>query len=243
MFRFEKRYAISIDIEGFSNLAGTDQLNCSLPPMPQLFSLMKAIYSIGSNYNKYTNNRFFAHQIVDGFLLVSEYDEEILNVPISIAILLMRSVLLSGGVAKACISTGDFSDISGCYPHPLNNSNGNNIEMGNAIMTLLPVMGTALINASGVAKKSPSGSLLLLPEEFLQSLPQEIKYTHLADCKLISIDWIHSEISDKFREQYASELPSETTPNMECMIYNYIRKNSLTTTWKNNTIVLLNLAS
>jgi hypothetical protein len=50
---------------------------------------MEAIYLIGINYYTESPNRIFAYQTGDGFVIVSEFPVENLEIPIAIAIALL----------------------------------------------------------------------------------------------------------------------------------------------------------
>jgi hypothetical protein len=152
------RWAINIDLEGFGHLYGMENL-----VLLSLGELMEGIFRIGTQYYPESPDRISAHQIGDGFVIVSNFqEEETFLRPLAIAISLLRHVAHSGRYAKATISDGDFADILSCYPTSVIDAAGpdKRVRLGRGIMTLFPVMGTALIRAISVAKKCPSGPLL-----------------------------------------------------------------------------------
>ncbi len=152
-------WSVYIDIEGFGTRYGQTTMAALVP----LNALMEGIYLIGSKKYNDDVNRLFAHQFGDGFVIVSCFKEEKLDRATSIAIALLRHVLASGGLAKASISEGGFSNIKSCYPRAVtDNENEGVVMLGAGLMTIIPVMGTALINAVAVDKRSPSGSLLTI---------------------------------------------------------------------------------
>ena len=115
---------------------------------------MDAIYRIGTyvypDERSETGERLFVHQTGDGFAILSDFHEYSLERPIAIATALMRYVVAStGNFASASISEGGFADISNCYPEELRRclNGGSRTNLGSGIMTLFPVMGTALIRA------------------------------------------------------------------------------------------------
>jgi len=64
------RWAIHIDMEGFSNLWDKeDQILLSLG------ELMRAIFRIGRKCFPASPERLFAHQLGDGFLIISDFPE------------------------------------------------------------------------------------------------------------------------------------------------------------------------
>src|SRR5262245_65364511 len=109
---------------------------------------MKGILAIGSG--RESPNRIFAYQIGDGFIIVGEFIRHSLEEPIAIAILLMRQIALAGGIGRAAVSEGDLADVVGCYPKEIREATRRShgaFPLGGGVMTIFPVMGTALINA------------------------------------------------------------------------------------------------
>lgn len=153
------RWSIYIDIEGFGSTYDNNSR-----ALISLGALMEGIYLIGTRCFPESPDRLFAHQIGDGFVIVSEFGSKSLDRPLSIATLLLRRVLTHGGICKAAISEGDFADVKGCYPKSIrDNSNGDGIlSLGHGLMTIFPVMGTALINSHRIHQSAPSGSLLVI---------------------------------------------------------------------------------
>ena len=185
------RWAIYIDIEGFGALY--DRENQILLA---LCDLMEGIFLIGARCYPESPERIFAHQTGDGFVIVSEFGSESLAVPMSITIALLRHIAVRGRFGKAAIGEGDFADITGCYPQIIREARigDSAVRMGGAIMTLFPVMGTALIDAVGVAKRSPSGSLLTTDSANQSRLPNNGVVTEPCDAGVISIDWVHADL-------------------------------------------------
>src|SRR5439155_12891347 len=131
---------------------------------------MLAIYQIGSRGYPESPYRLFAHQLGDGFVVVGEFGWPDLDQACGISIALLRAVLHSGGTAKAAISEGEMADITGCYPEPIRTlygeSQGGVFGMGGGLMSVLPVMGTALINSYRLLSSPdvPSVSLLIISQ-------------------------------------------------------------------------------
>lgn len=210
--------------------------------MQFLGALMDGLYSIGNKCFPETPERLFAHQIVDGFIIVSEFGSQSLENPVCIAISLMRHLLISGGVAKATIAEGEFADITGCYPKYIIDDMDlhGRVPLGEGIMTLFTVMGTALIRAVGVKNISPSGSLLLVNKSLRKRLPQDIPFVDIDD-NLISIDWIHAKHNKLDNIQQKANLKSTSIYNLEEKLELYMKHNSLKKTWKDNTRKLLSM--
>jgi hypothetical protein len=98
------RWAIHIDLEGFGELyPKEDQVLLSLG------QLMQGICLIGSRCFPESSDRLFAHQLGDGFVIVSDFLEETLARPVGFALALLRHVSQTGRFAKATFAEGHFS--------------------------------------------------------------------------------------------------------------------------------------
>jgi len=232
------KWSIYIDIEGFS--VTYEKNNQALI---SLGALMEGIYLIGSTYFCGSPNRIFAHQLGDGFIIVGEFGVKIFEVPLSIAILLMRLVLKAGGTAKAAISEGSFADIKGCYPNCIRENTDENgvIRLGSGLMTIFPVMGTALIIPHKVLSLSPSGSLLVIEKSLFSRIPKNARFTDIFDSDFLAIDWLHTSfpLMVEIVDQAGLLLPN--TLNMESLLNKYLESNELPSSWKRNTRKALNL--
>ena len=71
------RWAINIDLEGFGNLYDKEDL-----VLLSLCELMEGIFRIGTQYYPEPPDRIFAHQIGDGFIIVSDFPEDTLDRPV-----------------------------------------------------------------------------------------------------------------------------------------------------------------
>ncbi len=159
-----------------------------------LNKLMNGIIQIGTQVYSdelAAGDRLFVHQVGDGFAIVSDSYESLLERPISIAIALMRHVVATTGhFASASIAEGDLADIQGCYPvHPQNGI----IKLGGGIMTTFSVMGTAFIRAHKLSNAAkPSWPFLIMPESSRDRVPDDL-YAKTAPCSILSINWIESQ--------------------------------------------------
>lgn len=226
----DTRWAIYIDIEGFGSLY--DQTMRALLP---LNALMEGIHKIGERKYNDDVSRLFAHQFGDGFVVVSCFEEKSLDRATAIAISLMRHVLSSGGIAKASIAEGGFTDIKGCYPREITDKEKNgSIPMGAGLMTLIPVMGTALINAIGLDKKSPSGSLLTIDAANENRLSKDFACRKIEN-SLLSINWLkgnQSLVSEICNDAGLSNPPE---PEREAKLKKYINSHTLKPNWVRTT--------
>jgi hypothetical protein len=205
---------------------------------------MEAIFLIGENRYPEPPHRIFAHQIVDGFTIVSEFGAKTLEVPIAVSIALLRHVAAGGRFAKASIGEGDSGDYTGCYPDRVMaaREDGGRVIMGGGVMTLFSVLGTAHIDAYEVHEKSPSGSLLTISSSKRDRLPAECIIKEVSCGELLSIDWVHSQLNLVSEIQKCAGLKSPTIEEIEQAFLNYkSTKNPPPNHWIDSTFELLNL--
>jgi hypothetical protein len=188
------RWSIYVDMQGFSELF--DKENQILLSLSEL---MRAIYRVGTIAYPLVPDRLFAHQTGDGFVIVSDFHEPSPMRAIAIAIVLLRRVASTGRFARAAISEGELADIVGCYPREVTanrDQTGGVVILGEGLMTLFPIMGTALIRAFALEKREPPGPLLLLDGQFSNRLPTDLAVERIGNAAdaPASIDWIHSKI-------------------------------------------------
>jgi hypothetical protein len=190
------RWAINIDIEGFSHHYEYNEERQTYAILA-LGELMNSVFLVGSKCfpgtpEKNFSERLFAHQYGDGFLVCSDFPESDPTKAIAIAIAIMRHMTMKGYATKAAISAGDLSDIKGCYPKPVSNAQDERLHLGMGLMTIIPLMGTALIKAYKLSTKR-KGAVLILDGQFVEgSLPEGIMIRDPSgDC----IDWVSSELS------------------------------------------------
>jgi len=232
-----KRWSIYIDIEGFSSIYAVDEAQA----LTSIHTLIDGIYCIGKHYCLETPNRLFVHQTGDGFAIISELNEGYPQVPISMAIFLMQRILTIGGIAKAGISSGDFSDIRGCFRDIFDEEDLQDdgiIRIGKGVMRLFPCMGNALINANKLTTKK-RGAILLMANSDVDFIPREIlinRCTNQPD--VITVDWVHTNTSimRNIEKKLKIKLPEVSV--MEKQLLEYINKYeiSLKPEWIQNTI-------
>jgi hypothetical protein len=236
-----QRWAIYIDIEGFSELYDREDL-----VLRALGDLMEGIYLIGEKCYPESPNRLFAHQSGDGFVIVSEFGASSLEDPVAVSIALLRHVAGRGRFAKASIGEGEFADIIGCYPKRIRDAyeGGGTIPLksGGGLMTLFPVMGTALIDAVGIAKRSPSGSLLTLSARNQHRLPTECIKRKVDDQDIVSVDWVHSDLPLVTSLQQKAGLRNPPPSLIKHFFSLYARKQRPPKPWIDGTVAYLDLA-
>jgi len=184
------RWAIYIDVEGSSKVYDTDEAQF----FASVDALMDGIVRIGSRVCPETPNRLFVHQTGgDGFVIVSEFAERNPEMPIAIAAVLMKKVLGAGAVAKSGISQGDFADVRSCYrtlQHSAVDAHGR-YPLGDGLMTVFPVMGTALTNAHKLATRRPRGARLAVDAAMVNQVPDGVVVSR-KEKDLIVVDWVHT---------------------------------------------------
>ncbi|OFZ68714.1 MAG: hypothetical protein A2V79_12200 [Betaproteobacteria bacterium RBG_16_56_24] len=215
------RWAIYIDIQGFGALWDKGDM-----ALLALGELMRAIFCIGKSCYPSSPDRLFAHQFGDGFLIVSEFEEDSLERCMTIAIALLRHVSVTGCFAKAAIVEGDMVDIKGLYPDEvMDNLNSNSlVDLGAGLMTIVPVMGTALIRGVKLDKNPPKGPLLIIEKEKIDRLPQGLSTSDAGE-EVVSINWIAYQ-SDLLSDiQRRANLKSPSQIEMEESLLRYCKKN------------------
>lgn len=214
----EESWAISIDIEGFSKNyeESEDRKTYAIWGLHQL---MDAVIKVGSEVYPEPPERLFAHQFGDGFLIASDFYEESSDRPIAIATALMRHMLMNGYATKAAISTGGMSDIKGCYPQAIRESDDGSIHIGAGILTSIPVMGTALTRAHKLSGAKSGAQLIVDTTRFRN----HSSYKSVSDPKgIVLIDWINSEIVLATEIATKAELSSASPASLAEKLDKYI---------------------
>lgn len=234
----DTRWSIYIDIEGFGALYDKEDA-----VLRALCDLMEGIYLIGANCYPESPHRIFAHQTGDGFAIVSEFGLESLEVPVAIAIALLRHVAPRGRFAKATIAEGAFAGITSCYPKRIQaaQQKDGRVFMGEGLMTLFPVMGTALINAVALGKKSPSGALLTVAASESHRIPSQCVVHKIVEHQLVAIDWVHSALPLVEELQQRAGLRKSQAEDLKSKFLAYFQTAEVKDEWKANTNWYLSL--
>jgi hypothetical protein len=225
------RWSIYIDVEGFSEIYRLRQRRA----IQALGQLMEALFLIASKKFPSTPERLFIHQFGDGFVVVSDFMEPNPQRPIAICIAIMRHLIARGVATKATISGGDFADISSCYPETVlaASSDRRHVNIGEGVMTIIPVMGMALI-APYKLVNSRSGAVLLL-DSTVFSFPIGIIATPGSPTV---IDWVHSDFPLIAEVAKTAELVTPDASATEAYLRSYIdnNKSSLGAGWVSATL-------
>jgi hypothetical protein len=217
----QQRWALYIDIEGF----GAKWNDTTMTAFRGINALMQGIYWIGDRYYREPPHRLFAHQFGDGFLIVSDFHEQLLDRATLISVALLRHLLANKETAKCAIAEGQISDIQHCYPREIRDHlEKESISLGHGVMTISPVLGSALIHAVSLAKKSPSGPVLSIAAENAKRLTCGVRVT-LVDSDLASLDWLRGEPTGLVALQKAAGLAQYAEDERMRQLGSYIESN------------------
>lgn len=231
--RMSQRWALYIDVEGF----GSKWSDTGVEAFRGINALMQGIYRIGTRYFPEPPERLFAHQFGDAFLVVSDFHEPSLDRAVLVATALLRHVLACGETAKAAISEGELSGIEGCYPQEIRAQiESSHISIGAGVMTVTPVLGSALINAVSLMKQAPSGPLLVMSTENAQRLSPGAPVVPLTNNPgVVSINWLRDEAGDLDALQSAAGFRRHSEVQCGSLLRTYLDSGlSLTAAWKDS---------
>jgi hypothetical protein len=214
------RWGFYIDVEGFSAIYRNDKARA----ICVLNELMEALYKVGSTVFSESPDRLFIHQFGDGFVVVSDFPEKTAERPLAICMAIMRHLIARGVATKAGISAGDFADIFSCYPPAIQEAAEDHryVRLGEGLMTIIPVMGSALTNSYRLLSRC-HGAVLLLDATAFCELPAGVMARGTSPTV---IDWIHSDfplvrkICDTSGLKYIDPTAAET------QIRSYLRDHS-----------------
>jgi hypothetical protein len=246
----DDRWAIYIDVQGFGKLWDTDE-DGKDRALAGLGCLMQAIFRIGSKCypidpeRAELPSRIFAYQFGDGFIIQGEGEPgHSFEHAVTITIALLRHMAAFRCFAKAAIVKGSLSDINGCYPREVTSqvSREGVVKLGQGVMTLVPVMGTALTRGNRMEKAAPKGPLLVTDEKNVPLFPPGMGYAQTNEDKsTVSVDWLHYESKLLDRLQRDGHLSSSTTERIEQLLRNYCSTEELPNGWVQNANKYLNV--
>jgi hypothetical protein len=127
---------------------------------------------------------------------------------------------------KAAISGGDFADISSRYPETVlaASHDGRHVDIGEGVMTIIPVMGMALIAPYKLATRR-KGAALLLDSTIFASVPSGIIANPGSPAV---IDWVHSDFPLIAEVAKTAELMTPDASATEAYLRSYIDNNRST---------------
>jgi hypothetical protein len=223
------RWALYIDVEGF----GAKWDETTMLAFRGINSLMEGIFRIGSNAFAEPPHRIFAHQFGDAFLIVSDFHEENLDRAALVGIALMRHLLTVGEVAKCALAEGELSDVANCYPEAIRSQyEKGHIGIGSGIMTVTPVMGSALIRAVSL-QKGISGPLMILPAAVKSRISPDFALSDINS--RLSLNWLRGEPNGLNALQAAAGLAQGSESERVSSLERYISSNQgLKDNWRAN---------
>jgi len=233
-------WALLVDVEGFSATYEAD-----IQAMVSLGALLDATHRIGNMAYPESPNRLFAHHVGDSIIIVGEFGADPLDQPVAVGVALLQCVLRVRGAAKAVLAEGDFADVAGCFPDSVREAMGatpdGRLRLGDGIMTVLPVMGTAWISAYRIQgdPTCPSGSLFVVPESIAGKLPKGVAVTHEGSFALI--DWVHADFPALTDLLTKTKLFIRERRVEEAAVREYVAKAGVPEAWKANTLRFLGL--
>ena len=159
---------------------------------------------------------------------------------IDLSAALLKSIALRGGAARAKISQGYMSDISGLYSDEVQNeirSNQLNILWGtnHNIMIINTVIGTSIINCHNL--QGPKGPLLLVDLALKEKLEdQKNSVPYWIEQEVIIVNWLkyNSEMTDKILKQV-----NLNRSNLKNEFQNYVKNNDLSADWRKYALKLI----
>jgi hypothetical protein len=235
------RWSLFIDIEGFSALWEHEN-----GVLVALGELMRGVFRLGRSCFPRDPERLFAYQAGDGFLIVSDFHEASLDRCVSIAVALMRHVAGRVGRLAGCsIAEGDLADITGCYPKEVVASEGfqsGTIPLGMGLMTIFPVMGTALIRSCRISNTPLKGPLLLIDSTKCGRIPMGVSWEPIPHLGVASIDWVHMRSHTLERLQQNASLAAPSDRELEERLRNYCNDPRVPPDWTDNVGRLLHVS-
>lgn len=131
-------------------------------------------------------------------------------------------MIIEGYATKAAISAGEMTSIKSWYPDFASNAENGDIALGAGVMTIMPVMGTALTKAHKLISKQRGAVLIVDAELANLSLQEGIELIKLSD-DASCINWISSKLplSDQIAEK--SGLNSASTEKLNIYLESYFK--------------------
>lgn len=223
--------ALYIDIEGFGKKFEDGGKK-------SFIDLTNDLHFLGKNFLKNLSIIQFGG---DGFLIheiIKRQNNIVYFIDLSAA--LLKLVTLRGGAARAKISQGNMSDISGLYSDEVQNAlrfNQPNLLWGtnHNIMIINTVIGSSIINCHNL--HGPSGPLLLVDLAFREKLEDQKKSVpYRIEQEVVIVNWI--EYNSDLTEKILTRVNLNNT-NVKNDIMNYVKNNDLPNDWRENALKML----
>jgi len=231
-------WCLYIDIEGFKNhfIAQEHKIKYAT------IQLIEIIYNVIESVPK--GNYFWSlncHQFgSDGFLIHQRaLRKNNLNIPIYIAISVMRSFAITGFLCRTQMALGKMICYSGCLPEVIRKKMNNGVVVSDKkhLFVLYEIFGDAIINSYSI--KAPKGPLFIvdafLKEYFLEQDIIFVEKIYVDKCKnenkFLEINWVKYPEIDSLMSKYngVSVKQSEIEKKISCYLENY--KKDLTQEW------------
>jgi hypothetical protein len=198
------RWALFIDIEGFSSIFKENETRAICLIGGLLADTVKVVEKISID-----SYRLFVHHLGDCLTIVSYSEESTLRKPIDIGVSLMQAMLYRGGILKMALSQGEFGDYLGCFSKIRDKIENGRIRINQGIMTVLPLFGSAYVNASDL-HKSIKGPCFVIDSRISEKIPENV--VRLSGNENIEINWLKTKSPGI--EQYTDALDI-SVPNPE----------------------------
>lgn len=213
-----------IDVEGFGSLYGKERADS----LWGLSDLMEGIIVLGRAAPQLRVRRFFAHQFGDGFV-VTEDSASALGRMAAVAMALHQYVLVkSGHFCGSALERGGLADVVGCYPKAVTESDHHAVQLGEGLMTITPVIGTALIKTYKLLGQH-HGSVVVLPAGYRNDLEAGTEYTETNG--VLYLNWIESAGDTLTRCRQALRIASYDVVAMQTLARDAASRNGCPAKW------------
>lgn len=213
-----------IDVEGFGSLYGKEKADS----LWGLSDLMDGIIIVGRAAPELGLARIFAHQFGDGFVL-TEDSAGTLGRMAAVAVALHQFVLIKAGhFCGSALEKGGLSDVVGCYPKAVTESGGSAVSLGEGLMTITPVTGTALIKTYKLPGEH-RGGVVVVPSAYRNELEPGI--VAIEKNGVLHLNWIESTGATLERCRRALRIGGYNTAAMRTAFKEAAQRNECPASW------------
>jgi len=232
-----ERWAIYIDVEGFSNMFRRDRALAR----QALMTLTEGVRRVFNQFPTCEHERVFAHAFGDGYLILSDFPEVPIDRAIAVATGLQQFLLTRGFVGRAGVSCGDFMDIQEDLNAALATADARHEgDPPAGVMTVGTVMGDALINAYKVQEDTISGPMLFLEPSLRDHITDDAMCFLQDRRRSVVIDWLRSTCPHLDRVRVILDLDVFGGARLFDQLRRYLGENKkLSREWRHNTEVLI----